>query len=286
MTEHAERLEHAHRDNRGVKPYLSICGIYRDEAPYLREWIEFHRLVGVERFYLYDNFSEDDHREVLAPYVSSGIVVLHDWPLMPGQLEAYAHCLGAYRAESRWIAFIDHDEFLFSPTMRPVSEVLREFEEFPGVVANCLAFGTSGHMTRPAGLVIENYTRRTDFERRNRIVKSVVDPLRVARPGNDPHYFRYFDRAKAVNERREIVRGDRSESLACDLLRINHYITRSQEERDRKLAGLVAFTGEPKRADRARELDKMLDAVVDETILAYLAQLRQALAEPVGPPAS
>ena len=34
--------------------YLSICAVYRDEGPYLREWIEFHRLVGVERFYLYD----------------------------------------------------------------------------------------------------------------------------------------------------------------------------------------------------------------------------------------
>ena len=36
--------------------YLAICAIYRDEAPYLREWIEFHRLVGVEHFFLYDNF--------------------------------------------------------------------------------------------------------------------------------------------------------------------------------------------------------------------------------------
>ena len=38
------------------------------------EWIEFHRLVGVERFFLYDNGSTDDHREVLAPYVEEGIV--------------------------------------------------------------------------------------------------------------------------------------------------------------------------------------------------------------------
>jgi hypothetical protein len=26
--------------------YLSICAIFKDEAPYLPEWIEFHRLVG------------------------------------------------------------------------------------------------------------------------------------------------------------------------------------------------------------------------------------------------
>ena len=27
---------------------LAIAAIFRNEAPYLREWIEFHRLVGVE----------------------------------------------------------------------------------------------------------------------------------------------------------------------------------------------------------------------------------------------
>ena len=41
--------------------------MFHDEASYLREWIEFHRLVGVERFFLYDHESVDDSREVLAP---------------------------------------------------------------------------------------------------------------------------------------------------------------------------------------------------------------------------
>ena len=54
------------------QPYLAACTIYRDAASYLAEWIEFHRLVGVERFFLYDNGSVDDHREVLAPYVDAG----------------------------------------------------------------------------------------------------------------------------------------------------------------------------------------------------------------------
>lgn len=35
--------------------YLPICAIFKEEAPYLPEWIEFHRLMGVERFFLYDN---------------------------------------------------------------------------------------------------------------------------------------------------------------------------------------------------------------------------------------
>jgi hypothetical protein len=43
-----------------IKHYLSICAIFKDEAPYLQEWIEFHRLLGVEKFYLYNNNSRDN----------------------------------------------------------------------------------------------------------------------------------------------------------------------------------------------------------------------------------
>ena len=42
-----------------MKVTLAIAAIFRDEAPYLKEWIEFHRAVGVERFYLFDNLSTD-----------------------------------------------------------------------------------------------------------------------------------------------------------------------------------------------------------------------------------
>src|SRR5919201_1450975 len=76
------------------KPYLSLCALYKDHADYLREWIEFHRLVGVERFFLYDNESSDDHEAVLAPYVERGIVEVHEWPT-PASAAGRAHRLRA-----------------------------------------------------------------------------------------------------------------------------------------------------------------------------------------------
>ena len=39
---------------------LAVGAIFQNEARYLREWIEFHRRQGVERFYLYENNSSDD----------------------------------------------------------------------------------------------------------------------------------------------------------------------------------------------------------------------------------
>src|SRR5687768_5030147 len=104
-----------------MKPYLAICAVYRNEGPYLREWIEFHRHVGVERGFLYTQRSTDEQLEVLRHCIDAGIVVWEDCAEFPPQLKVFEKCLATHRDGARWIAFIDVDEFLFSPTERPVS---------------------------------------------------------------------------------------------------------------------------------------------------------------------
>ncbi len=39
-------------EQRKCKFNVSLCAIFKDEADYLKEWIEFHRIVGVEHFYM------------------------------------------------------------------------------------------------------------------------------------------------------------------------------------------------------------------------------------------
>ena len=43
------------------KNKLSFVAIVKNEAPYIVEWIEFHRLVGVDKFYIYDNESSENN---------------------------------------------------------------------------------------------------------------------------------------------------------------------------------------------------------------------------------
>jgi hypothetical protein len=278
-------LVHATQD-----AYLAFCAIFRDEARYLREWIEFHRLVGGERFYLYNNLSEDDYEEVLAPYVSAGLVELRDWPLFPGQGAAYGDCLERHREDSRWIAFIDMDEFLFSPELRPLPEILRDYEAFPGVGVNRLTYGTSGHALPPTGPVIEGHTRRTaSFG--DTSIKSVVDPRRALRcvdGGRHPHAFDYRDGFAVDEHMRPIDREPLGESEPHSVLRlrINHYFMKSEQEWRQKLQVPMPHTGEPRdfSARHFQEVDARCSAVTDETILAYVPALRRALAalpEPV-----
>jgi hypothetical protein len=280
---------------RAPRHYLAACAIYRDEAPYLAEWIEFHRLVGFERFYLYDNRSEDNHLDVLAPYIDEGIVVVHDWnvPHLPGQTDAYQHAISTYGDEARWIGCFDIDEFLFSPTHRPVSEVLRDYEQWPGVVVNAPRFGPSGHRTKPDGLVIESYLTHLQLGS-DRTLKSVVDPAAVESV-RSAHLFNFLRRS-AVDENGYPVHHNRTKTPSFERLRINHYFWKSEEELLWK-AGHRTTEQEWKRIPEMRHVLSPSDrrqkahsfeevsaleaerGVRDEAILHYAKPVRAALRE-------
>jgi hypothetical protein len=259
--------------------YLAACAIYRDEARNLAEWLEFHRLVGFERFFLYDNLSSDDHLEVLEPYVDEGFVVVHEWPEVPGQMPAYDHCLATHGDEARWIGFFDIDEFVFSPTYRAVSEVLRDYEEWPGVCVNLPRFGTSGHRRSPEGLVIENYVVRLQTPA-ELTVKTIVDPASVERARNAHQFF--YRRRTAVDENGFPVHGTLTKSASYERLRANHYYSKSEEELRAKHLRLTAdysaarkpLPDEPELARREDEL-----GVRDTAILPYVARVREVLAK-------
>jgi Glycosyltransferase family 92 len=130
-----------------MSAYLSIGAIFKDEAPYLPEWIEFHRLAGVERFFLYDNGSGDTGREVVEPWVRKGVVSVAECSIplaQGGQGWAYADALRRARGRTRWLAFIDVDEFLWTPGLTPLPNLLRDYEQHPGVVVNWQVYGSSG----------------------------------------------------------------------------------------------------------------------------------------------
>ena len=141
------------------KYYVSICAIFRDEGYYLKEWIEFHKIIGIEHFYLYNNFSQDNYLEVLAPYIQAGEVTLIDWPVPQGQMSAYQDCFNKFRDETNWFAFIDIDEFIVPNKTDTIGDFLKPFElKRPAVLLYWRHFGASGLISRDInGLVVEDF---------------------------------------------------------------------------------------------------------------------------------
>jgi len=272
-----ETISHTPSHNDRAKCELSVCAIMKDEAPYLIEWLEFHKIVGVERFYLYNNNSTDNTIDILQPYLKSGEVILHDWPVTPGQIPAYEHCLSAYKIESDWIAFIDLDEFLFPTEKEDLKEVLKEFDGVVGVGVNQLFFGSSGHEIRPEGLQIEQFTKRAaDNFDSNKYVKSIVRTEQVLRP-SCPHFFIPISKDTfSVTENREPLSSSIAEKTSVQKLRINHYYTKSQEEMKLKLIrGWACGVENPRTWLHWEYHDR--NEVEDLTIQRFIPKLRQAV---------
>ena len=117
------------RDKRELKYKVSLCLIFKDEAPFLKEWLDFHLTVGVDHFYLYNNNSDDNFREVLESYLREGTVTLIEWPEQNSQFKAYKHCFETYRNETNWISFLDSDEFICPKYKNGIKEWLVQFDK-------------------------------------------------------------------------------------------------------------------------------------------------------------
>lgn len=249
------------------KYHLSVCAILKNEGHYLPEWIEYHLLRGVEHFYLYDNNSTDNSNEVLRPYINEGKVELTRWPMHPGQIAAYNHCISLRKNESKWIAFIDGDEFI-APTQsnHTIPEVLSEFEDYNGLAVNWVIFGSNGKKEKLHNeLQIEAFTKRSPIDFAvNRQFKSIVNPRRVVESVN-PHYFNFLDQKTVVTENREPILEDAlSDKVSVKKIRIHHYMTRTEEDLYEKLNRGRAPTSE--RRNIAILLDHDINQETDTSL--------------------
>ena len=283
--------EPAGRD-REREAYLCACAIVKDEGPYIGEWLALLAAIGVDHVLLYDNDSAAGEMVPVEPWVERGFVTVVPWPTFVGggnpQYLAYAHAVQLMRGRCRWLAVLDVDEFLFSPGGGSVAEILRRYEDCAALAVYRRDFGTSGHREAPPGLVMENYTRRPPSPRRTRNkVKSIVDPEAVQRIGS-AHRFGLRAGLVLRDESRAVVReskdADGRREERCEILRMNHYITKSREEHERKLerGRMTRRDDWPEKAMKYLEKLDSSATVEDREILAYLPRVRALLTEVYG----
>lgn len=211
-----------------LKYHLTACLMFKDSASYLDEWLRFHRIVGFDHFYLYNNDSSDEFRDVLAPYIQDEVVTLTDWPGVAQMKSALAHCVETRRLETRWMAFLDDDEFLFANEGDDLPPVLKQYEDYAGVAATWLLFGSSGQEKRVAGLVTERFHRRASAP--NQHAKCIVNPRKVADVFCLGHAWHCRPGEVIVDEKFEALDGLFVQNPTSDVLCLNHYISKSFEE--------------------------------------------------------
>lgn len=260
----------------GDKVTLAIGTMVKDENDYLPEWIAYHRAVGVEHFFIYDNDSPVPVAKTLAPEIQAGIVTVNVFPGPTRQVNSLNDCVQRHRDRARWMAFIDVDEFIVPHSHDCLPSLLWEFEEHSGLAVNWQVFGAGEHLVRPEGLQIENFTRKAPVNYwSNRHVKTIARPGRIV-TFHVPH-FCFYSQGGAVNEERRPVL-DSFSDVSVKKIQVNHYYFRSKEEYEAKLRRWDAGDG---RGTRPAFDDTNAEHSVetDVSILRFAEKTKEFLAK-------
>ncbi|MBS0615879.1 MAG: glycosyltransferase family 92 protein [Verrucomicrobia bacterium] len=254
--------------NAPPKYKLTVCAIFKNEAPWLKEWVTYHEKLGVQHFYLYNNDSTDHYAEVLKPFIDRGVVELIEWDSQDKSHHAYgglmdapwsACQLGAYNdcmkkralGKAQWVAVIDIDEFIVPVHGAESLYDLLDNAKKKGIGSLRLfwrVFGTSNVENLAEGeLLTEKLTWRSlDTHPWNSQIKSIHRPEGIK--------FCLVHEAKRFKKFKKWT-------VDADVLRVHHYWTRT---------GLFCTEKRKMTTSSHGEFFEALHQVEDKTILQYL----------------
>ncbi|MBR1421276.1 MAG: glycosyltransferase family 2 protein [Selenomonadaceae bacterium] len=238
---------------------IAIALIVKNESPYIEEWLEYHYKIGIDRFYIYDNDSEDrsELKKILEPWIAQKIVEYVEFPGNKSQMIVYDEIVYQHRFDCRYIGFLDADEFLVPKQNRSLLEIVDEIFKLPPPPENLIAgfginwriFGSNGQDRKIDGGVLERFTlRNPDSLKANLHVKTIVNPRRVYWY-LQPHNPIYYSNCLCVNENGRIIQNHENLENTAEKIQINHYFTKSREEFEIKRLRGRADIGKQRRAE-------------------------------------
>lgn len=265
---------------------FAICAIFQNEARFLKEWIEYHKIVGAQHFYLYNNESNDNYLEVLQDYIEDNTVELMNWEepnfQRSGQKLAYMHAINRTREAVKWLAIIDIDEYLVPKNHDTVTEWLHQYERegIGGIGINWQMFGTSFvSKINSNQLLTEQLTLKAlESHSENIHIKSILRPKYVVEPPH-VHHFEYCEGYVQVNPNFEPFKGPFSPYISTDKIQINHYWTKDE--------AFLYETKIPRRQKWEESIESIeerveaLNQVEDKSIERFLPLLKKKMFSPV-----
>lgn len=260
--------------------FLVFATNFKAENPYLIEWLEYHLLVGVEHFYLYDQDGSKATQELLKPYEKAGLVTRHPWTHFDGTKYdgptkfyqqnknhlAFSHCVTHYRHQFSWVMKIDVDEFLYPlDSSHNVTTYLKQLDRdrIKGLSIPRFNFGCNQHQTQPQGLVIESYTRReATFSNHKDIANSLF--LTDNKYCYSAHWWHYN-----LLKLGKLIKPNNIKSL-----RINHYYTKSLEE---YVARQNVSRGRQNTVEKFQHLQQQCNQIEDKSMMYFAEKIKQKI---------
>ncbi|XP_075485044.1 glycosyltransferase family 92 protein RCOM_0530710 [Primulina tabacum] len=204
--------------SKGGKFLLCASTMVYNVAKFLKEWVFYHSKIGVEKFLLYDNGSDDDLGKVVEELVQEGFdVTTYLWLWPKTQESGFSHAALYASNCCKWMMYIDVDEFLYSPSWknssRPSESMLSSLVSTNSLglgqfEISCYEFGPSNQEVHPIMGVTQGYDCRLSHENRHKsiVLLEAIDDYLL----NVIHHF-------------NLSFGFKSKKLSTDYMVLNHY---------------------------------------------------------------
>ncbi|KVI07375.1 glycosyltransferase family 92 protein At1g27200 [Cynara cardunculus var. scolymus] len=199
----------------GAKSLLCACTMVYNVAKFLKEWVIYHSKIGVDRFILYDNGSDDNLDKVVILLKSKGYDIETRFWIWPKTQEAgFSHAALLAKDSCHWMMYTDVDEFVYSPlwaSSQPSKLLLPSLlPTYPHgqLIIKCYEFGPSNQEKHPPMGVTQGYNCRKETENRHKSIV-LLDAIHESLL-NVIHHFKLKD-------------GYKSKKIGMETMVVNHY---------------------------------------------------------------
>jgi len=209
-----------------MKYFLSLLCIIKDER-YLEEFIIYNYILGVEHFYIYDNESKNPITSRLKHPFFKKICTIIPFPGKVQQINAYHDCLEKVRNLTKWLIIVDGDEFILPKKHKTLRDFLKEYDDYDAIGINWMMYGSSFHNKIQPGFLINNYNYCEGIQ--NPHIKTICKPNQVLE-FLTPHHVKLKNPEKYVDPHKRLITGPFNKQPTLDIIQINHYWGKSEEE--------------------------------------------------------
>jgi hypothetical protein len=191
---------------------LCLLAVAKNEEMVIDEWIRHYIWQGVDHFYIIDNGSTDNMKNVLTKYIKKGILSYFYNEERYQQVKLYNQIYKPYiKNKYDWLIICDVDEYIYYRGKKVLKDYINSLDQskISNITLNWKMFGSNGHVTQPKSIRTSFVTRKEELHKN---VKSIIN-ISVT-PNVDIHNHIHTS-GKGINNPKELA--------------LNHYPLMSQE---------------------------------------------------------
>lgn len=164
-------------NNKEVYDLALLCQ-FQNSAHILRSWLQHHVWQGVEHFYLIDNNSTDNSKEILQEFIENGVVT--HFTRSGKKVDNYRWAFQHIRGKTKWLAICDVNDFFYG-TNNKLAKTIKQHvvPHFDMILCNGFCYYSKTELNVPMCNTLIRHPLLSKSTKYIFRVKSVIHPSQI-----------------------------------------------------------------------------------------------------------